>query len=221
MALERDRFFLTNLEHHRAVRVKRLRAGCRGLWGWPGSGTLWPTATAMSRRKDSTVLFSLSVFINTLHMKHFSFLHSDGWLYIYEMFSFIWRQGNQNQLKPSHWRERKQVGVGQPALLPPKFSRVVAGRRAAFAKEHALQLVITPSPAHGCHPRRLQPCRASKALACTLEAVWERTASMCVTLFRLRERELVSENLCEWIAPAFMSALARVLGQPLWSPHPV
>lgn len=116
------------------------------LPGWDvrgqGRGTLgviWeqaylPTAAATQWRKDSTVLFSLSVFINILNMKHFSFLHSDGWLYVYEMFSFIWRQGNQNQLKLSHWRERKQVGVGQPGFRPSCFSRVVAGRRARFSR---------------------------------------------------------------------------------------
>lgn len=63
--------------------------------------------------------FIKRIYKHTVH-KHFSFLHSDGWLYVYEMFSFIWRQSNQNQSKLWWWREEKQVGVGLtvPLSLP-------------------------------------------------------------------------------------------------------
>lgn len=62
--------------------------------------------------------FIKRIYKHTVH-KHFSFLHSDGWLYVYEMFSFIWRQSNQNQLKLWRWREGKQVGVGLTVPLAP------------------------------------------------------------------------------------------------------
>lgn len=69
--------------------------------------------------KGRALPFSLSVFINTQYTSIFSFFASDGWLYVYEMFSFIWRQGNQNQLKLWQWREGKQVCVGPTVPLAP------------------------------------------------------------------------------------------------------
>lgn len=50
--------------------------------------------------------------------RHFSF--SSQWLNGHEMFSFIWRQSNQNQSEPRRWREGKQGkqgGVGLIVLL--------------------------------------------------------------------------------------------------------
>lgn len=128
-------------------------------------------------------------------MKHFFFLHSDGWLYVYEMFSFIWRQGNQNQLKLPHWRERKRVGVGQAVLLPPCFSRVVAGRRAPFAKEHGLQLIIAPSPVMAAVHRGCSSAELSKQSP----LLWEQCGSV--------------GPACAWLCLGWEKAGSR---KPLW-----
>lgn len=60
------------------------RQGAMPPEGVARPGVTWRRTEGLSARdggeegRAGTVLFSLSVFINTANMKHFSFLHSDG-----------------------------------------------------------------------------------------------------------------------------------------------
>ena len=63
------------------VRAKWLMAALVRDLGMTAQGNLVQICQQQQLRgggKDSAILFSLSIFINTLNMKHFPFLHSDG-----------------------------------------------------------------------------------------------------------------------------------------------